>query len=55
MSANVAKADVASRVQPLDPLSKAKLELLNGAFLRDGVIDHRSLISVVEGCRLNTC
>ena len=48
MSANAAKADVASRVHPLDPLSKTELELLIGALRRDGVIDHRHLIAMMQ-------
>ncbi|MFM9172261.1 MAG: hypothetical protein ACKOQU_05685, partial [Acidimicrobiaceae bacterium] len=48
MSANAAKADVASRVHPLDPLSKAELELLIDALRRDGVIDHRHLIAMMQ-------
>ena len=48
MSATAAKADVASRVHPLDPLSKAELELLIGALRRDAVIDHRHLITMMQ-------
>ncbi|MEY3479171.1 MAG: hypothetical protein RL415_1434 [Actinomycetota bacterium] len=48
MSANAAKADVVSRAHPLDPLSKAELELLIGVLRRDGVIDHRHLIAMMQ-------
>ena len=48
MSASVAKADVVGHVHPLDPLSKAELELLIGALRRDGVIDHRHLIAMMQ-------
>jgi primary-amine oxidase len=48
MSAKAAKADVASRVHPLDPLGKAELELLIGALRRDAVIDHRHLIAMMQ-------
>ncbi|MDP4981571.1 MAG: hypothetical protein NWQ01_06175, partial [Ilumatobacteraceae bacterium] len=48
MSAKMTEADVASRVHPLDPLSKTELELLIGALRRDGVIDHRHLIAMMQ-------
>ena len=48
MSRATAGADLVSRAHPLDPLSKAELELLIGALRRDGVIDHRHLIAMIQ-------
>ena len=48
MSGVTAGVEVASRVHPLDPLSKAELESVIGALRRDGVIDHRHLIAMLQ-------
>ena len=48
MSSSAAMTGVESRAHPLDPLSKNELELLIGALRRDGVIDHRHLIAMMQ-------
>ncbi|GBL21536.1 copper methylamine oxidase [Acidimicrobiaceae bacterium] len=48
MKAVSAGDDVASRGHPLDPLSKVELESLVGGLRRDGVIDHRHLIAMIQ-------
>jgi hypothetical protein len=41
MNIATVKADIMSRVHPLDPLSEAELESVIGALRLDGVIDLR--------------
>ncbi len=48
MSAVTASGNVASGLHPLDPLSKDELESLINALRRDGVIDHRHLIAMLQ-------
>ena len=48
MSSIILKTDVASRVHPLDPLNKAELESVIDTLRRDGVIDQRHLIAMVQ-------
>ena len=47
MNIATAKADIASRIHPLDPLSEAELESVIGALRLDGVIDHQHWLAMV--------
>ena len=48
MSSSAVGTGVKSRAHPLDPLSKNELEILIGALRRDGIIDHRHLIAMMQ-------
>ena len=48
MSSSAVGTGVKSRAHPLDPLSKNELEMLIGALHRDGIIDHRHLIAMLQ-------
>ncbi len=47
MNIATVKADIASRVHPLDSLSETELESVIGALRLDGVVDHQHLLTMV--------